>query len=350
MQSRRRWLWMLTAVAFAFCFSAIASQSQAFIESTDTEGQLPMNIGGVWLVVTHLEFAKPTPTPEVGAPTPAASPAAKAGAPAGPIRYFNVVNLLRVSHLPKDQAQALRAATKKYEEASVAKAKAIIAEQEKKSPPVQTESGEVQHEMKVLTPTVPPKYQPGEGDDVDVFLLDVAMPKSIQDEIDAAQKAEKPWVPTEKDLALLKLSWSTLKPSGRDEFSKIEWKVQSSDKFDDNFKADATTKDAKFVISGNQEMIPKPNVPKTNIVVYGIDDTKGGILSGKHTRAMMASAPFPIPIEMKGTFKMYKIADAEKVRGMSSLEKAAGAKAGGEKAAGEKASGDKAAPATKPKH
>ena len=42
MQSRRQWLWMLTAVTFAFCFSTMASQSQAFIESTDTEGRLPM--------------------------------------------------------------------------------------------------------------------------------------------------------------------------------------------------------------------------------------------------------------------------------------------------------------------
>jgi len=339
MQSRRQWLWMVTTVVFAFCFCAMAPQSQAFIESTDTDGELPTNISGVWLVVTHLEFAKPTPTPEPGQPTPAASPGAKAAGPAGPVRYFNVANLLRIAHLPKEKAQALRAATKKYEEASIAKAKAIVAEEEKKSPPTQSESGEVQHEMKVLTPTVPPKYQLGEGDDVDVYLLDVAFPKSIQDEIDAAQKAEKQWVPTEKDLALLKSSWNTLKPSGRDEFSKIEWKVQTSDKFDDNYKIDATTKDAKFVLSGNQEMIPKPNVPKTSIVVYGIADIKGATLSGKHTRAMMASAPFPIPIEMHGTFKMFKIADLPKGAAVTSTtskpsgEKGAAAKGGAEKPA-----------------
>jgi hypothetical protein len=291
-----------------------------------------MNIGGVWLVVTHLEFAKPTPTAAAGEPTPVATPAAKEAA-AAPVRSFNVVNLLRVVHLAKNEAQALHAAEKKREEASIAKAKTIIAEEQKKSPPVQTESGEVEGEMKILAPTVPPKYQPGDGDDVDVFLLDVAFPKSIQDAIDAAQHADKPWVPTDKDLALLKSSWNTLKPSGRDEFSKIEWKVQTSDKFDDNFKIDATTKDAKVVITGNQEMIPKPNVPKTNIVVFALEDLKGGVLSGKHTRAMMASAPFPIPIEMRGTFKMYKLVDAAKIRDIPPPEKAAGAKASSEKAA-----------------
>ncbi len=345
MKSRRRWLWMLTAVVLAFCCCALVSQSHAFLESTDTEGELPTNMGGVWLVVTHLEFPKPTPTGAIGAPTPAASPGPKGAAATAPVRYFNVVNMLRVSHLRKDEAQKMHAASKKLEQASVEKAKAIIAEEQKKSPPTQTETGEVQGEMKVLAPVVPAKYQPGEGDDVDVFLLDVAFPKPIQDSIDAAQKAEKQWVPTEKDLALLRSSWDTLKPSGRDEFSKIEWKVQTSDKFDDNLKMDPTTKDAKFAITGNQEMIPKPNVPKTNIIVYGVEEIKGDTLSGKHTRAMMASAPFPIPIEMRGTYKMYKLVDAAKIRATPTTQKPATDKAGGAKATSEKP-----APSKKPKH
>jgi hypothetical protein len=39
---------------------------------------------------------------------------------------------------------------------------------------------------------------------------------------------------------------------------------------------------------------------------------------------MMASAPFPLPIEMHGTFKMYKVADLPKVApGKAVPEKAA---------------------------
>ncbi len=123
-----------------------------------------------------------------------------------------------------------------------------------------------------------------------------------------------------EDLAQLKTGWSTLKPSGRDEYSKIEWKVYAADKFDDNFQSDPATKDSKFACSGNEEMIPKPNVPKTNIIVYGVDEMKGNVMSGKHTRAMMASVPFPLPIEMHGIFKMYKVADLPK----STPEKAEG--------------------------
>lgn len=311
MKTRRQWRWIMTAAVFAF--GIVASQSHAFVESTDTEGELPSNISGVWLLVTHLEFAKPTPTPEAGAtPTPEPSPGAAAAAP---IRYFNVVTLMRFVHLSKEAADKIRAADKKREEASVEKAKTMIAEELKKSPPVQTETGEVESDVKVVVPEVPVRRQPGDGDDVETYLLDVAYPKSIQDAIDKAQKAEKPWIPTDKDLAVLKSSWNDLKPSGRDEFSKIEWKITASDKFDDNLRLDATTRDAKFVITGNQEMIPKPNVPKTNIVVYGVEQVKGETLAGKHTRAMMASAPFPLPIEMRGTFKMYRVADLPKASG-----------------------------------
>jgi hypothetical protein len=58
-----------------------------------------------------------------------------------------------------------------------------------------------------------------------VQLLDVDLPQAIQDDITKANKAEKPWEPSEKDLATLKSSWKTLKPRAKSEYSRIEWKV-----------------------------------------------------------------------------------------------------------------------------
>jgi len=311
MEKRRR-EWRLVSIAALLALGMFQSRSYAFVESTETDGELPGNISGVWLLVSQMEFPKPTPTPAEGSspePTPVKSPGADAESP---LRYFNVVNLIRVVHFLKDEANAIRAADRKREEVSKEKAKAILAT-ESNVVPVETATGEVESGPKVLVPTVPASKQPGSGDDVDIFMLDVAFPKAMQAEIDKAHQAEKQWVPTEKDLAQLKTGWSTLKPSGRDEYSKIEWKVMAHDKFDDNFQIDPTTKDSKFAISGNEQMIPKPNVPKTNIIIYGADDIAGNVISGKHTRAIMASAPFPLPIEMHGTFKMYKVADLPKV-------------------------------------
>jgi hypothetical protein len=307
MKKRRKW--RLALVAALLAVGLLQSRSQAFVETTETEGELPSNISGVWLLVSQMEFPKPTATPAPDAtPAPATSP--KPGE-AG-LRYFNVVNLIRVVHFQKDEANARRAADQKMEAESVERAKAILAK-ESGSVPVETASGEVESGPKVLAPVVPERRKPGTGDDVDIYLLDVAFPKAMQDTIDKAQREEKAWVPKDKDLVQLKTGWSTLKPSGRDEISKIEWKVMSHDKYDDNLQSDETTKDAKFTISGNEEMLPKPNVPKTNIVIYGADEITGNLITGKHTRAMMASAPFPLPIEMKGTFRMYRVADLPKV-------------------------------------
>lgn len=321
MHDRRNWRRAVIAALLALALAP--TRAFGFVESTVTEGEIKTNLNGVWLVVSHLQFAKPTPTPSPGAA--AAKPAKAAGKE--PVRYYNVVNLVRIVHLPKPQAQAVRDADKKMEQASIDRAKAMIAEEQKKSIPVQTESGEVESEMKVVVPSVPLKRQPGDGDDVDMFLLDVAMPPEIDEPMQKAQKEEKPWTPARKDLALLKSSWSSLKPSGRDEISKIEWKVTAASKFDDQLQIDPTTKDAKFAITANQEMLPKPNVPKTNVLVFGARKISDDLIEGPHVRAMMASAPFPIPIEMKGSFKMYKVADLPKTGSEGAAEKPEAAKA-----------------------
>ena len=38
------------------------------------------------------------------------------------------------------------------------------------------------------------------------------------------------------------------------------------------------------------------------------------MIEGGHVRAIMTAAPFPIPIDMKGTFKMYRLTDMPKAR------------------------------------
>ncbi|HEY2386096.1 MAG TPA: hypothetical protein VGK30_03980 [Candidatus Binatia bacterium] len=309
MKKRRKW--RVVSVAALLAVGLFQSRSHAFVESTETDGELPSNISGVWLLVSQIEYPKATATPEPGS-TPAPAPAASPQPGAGIDRYFCVANLIRVVHFPKDEANAMRAADVKMEEASAEKAKAILAKEPAGSAPVQTATGDVEGGPKVLVPTVPERRKPGTGDDVDIFLLDVAFPKEMQAGIEKAQHENKIWAPSAKELAELKTGWSTLKPSGKDEISKIDWKVIAHDKYDDNFQMDPTTQNAKFAISGNEEMLPKPNVPKTNIIIYGADDIKPNMITGKHTRAMMATAPFPIPIEMKGTFRMYRVADLPK--------------------------------------
>ena len=343
--------WRRVIMAAALALALVPRTSFGFVESSWTEGEIPADLNGVWLVVSHLEFARPTPQPTPGAPQAAAEAESQAGAApegdaataavtvvpepgpspvaeastagepspaaaaAAPQRNYTVATLWKIIHLPKPEAQSVRDAEAKMEQASVEKAKALIAEEQKQqkqkqkqSIPLETEGGDVESGPKVLVPTIPPKRQPGDGDDVDIFLLDIEFPKTIQDSLEKAQKAEKPWEPSAKELALLKSSWGRLKPSKRDEYSKIEWKVLAADKFDEGLQMDPATKDAKFAITSDQQMIPKPNVPNKLILVFGAREIGGDLIEGGHVRAMMAAAPFPIPIEMKGSFKMYQVA------------------------------------------
>jgi hypothetical protein len=292
-------------VAALLTLSVAPSAGLAFVESTTTEGEITDSLSGVWLVVSRIEFQNPSP-----APTPAGK--TDAGAQDSQ-RYVNAPNILKIVHLPKSAAQIEREADAKRLQASVDRAKALIAEDAKRTIPMQTETGTVEGEAKVLVPTIPPIRMPGEGDDVDVFLLDVKLPKAIDESLQKAALTQSPWTPSAEDLKLLGASWNKLEktpPPG--EFSKVEWKVTAKEKFDEQMQNDPMMQGARVVITGNQEIIPGPGRPTQNIIVFAARDIGADKIEGKHVRAMMAGAPFPMPIEMKGNFTMYKVAEVPK--------------------------------------
>jgi hypothetical protein len=335
MDLRRTWRATVLAALAAVCL--VPAAALAFPESTETQGEIPIDLNGVWLVVHHLAVNPPGPTPTPGAePTPAETAAPKAQAEQ---RTFNVVNLFKILYLPKAEAQKVRDAKAKRQQASIDKANAVIASMHSETVPMQTEDGQVEGGPRVIVPVVPhpPGYDPKihEGDWVDVFMLDVDLPKSIDDAFQAAQRAEKPFVPTDKQLALLRSSWSKLAPKANGEFSRIEWKVIAKQYFDQGMQYDPNLLGAQFVISATEQMIPRAGQPDRNIVVYGFSDLDNKkVLGGGHARAMMATAPFPIPIEFHGTFKMYKVADLSPPTVESLLVKRHGAAKGAAKKEG----------------
>jgi len=302
--------------AIAICAMTLCQphRALAFPEETETQGEISDDLNGVWLVVHHLKFAKPTPK---ATPAAAALPAT---------RIFNVVNLFKITHLTKDAAENARGARTKQLEASVNKAKAQIAKAAAANPPAENEEGALEGGSRVIVPQIPrpPGYDPAihAGDKVTINLLDVNMPKSVDEPFLAAQKAEVAYEPSDKDLAVLRSSWQTLKRKKDTEYSRIEWKVVSPKFYDQGLKIDPKLQDTKFTITGTQSMVPRPSQPNRNIVVYGIRDDTDGVLSGTHSRAIMATAPFPIPIEMSGKVKMIKIADLPERQGGAPREKA----------------------------
>jgi hypothetical protein len=307
MKDRQIWRGLVATSVGALLLAIVtASAFAAFPQSTETSGEIPIDLNGTWFVVNRIEFPNAAPS---GVPSPGPTPAAS-------VRPFTVGYVFTITHVPTTEAQKLRDAEKAKKQEAVDKATKILAEELRKAgaQPKPAASGEVPVEPKVLSYGIPkaPDSVADQQDEVTVKLLDVDLPKDVQDSIDAANKANKSWDPSDKELATLKAAWKTLTPKAKTEYAKIDWKVMEHKYLDGGMLQDDKTKDAKFVISGDAQLISSPGQANRNIIIYGADNVSDRLIEGGHVRAIMTSAPFPIPIDMKGGFKMYRLTDVPK--------------------------------------
>ena len=300
---------LFATALMALSLALVPANGFAFPQSTETSGEITPDLSGAWLVVNRLEF--PRPTPEASP-----SPAAAASPAAASIRPFTVAYVFTIEHLATAEAQKLRDADTAKKQAAIDKANKILTQERLKAgaDPKPVASGEIPVEPKVLSYGIPraPDSVVDLHDEIAVHLLDVEIPKSIQEAIDKANKAEQIWNPTEKDLALLKSSWKTLKPRAKGEYSKIQWKVIQDKYLESGMLQDDKTKNAKFVISGDAALVAGPGQANRNIIIYGAEQVSERMIEGGHVRAIMTASPFPIPIDMKGSFKMYRLTDPPK--------------------------------------
>jgi hypothetical protein len=289
----------------------------AFPQSTETSGEITPDLNGTWFVVNRLEFPRATPEPGAS-PNPGPTPAVQGG-----IRPFTVGYLFTIKHMLTSEATKLRDAEKAQKQAALDKANKILAEELKKSGPPKAAEGETPVEPKAMSYGIPKAADSVVDlhDEIDVNLLDVDLPKSMQDEIDKANKEEKPWEPTDKDIATLKSSWKTLKPRAKSEYSRIQWKVVQDKYLDGGMLQDEKTKNAKFVISGDCSLVAQPGQANRSIIVYGADKVSDTVIEGGHVRAIMTASPFPIPIDMKGVFKMIRLTDVPKASAADAAKK-----------------------------
>ena len=310
MIDRQMWRALVAASLLAIPMTLAPSASFGFPQSTETSGEVVPNLTGTWFVVNRLEFPKDK-TEDGAAPKPTpATPDPKN------IRPYTVGYIFTIEHVPTSEAQKRRDADKAKKQEAVDKATKILAEEQRKAAadPKPAPSGELPVEPKVLTYGIPkaPESVVDQQDEISVKLLDVDLPKEMQSEIDTKNKAEEIWEPSAKELATLKSSWKSLKPRAKTEYSRIQWKVMENKYLDGGLLQDDKTKNAKFVISGDAALIASPGQANRNILIYGADKVSATEIEGGHVRAIMTAAPFPIPIDMKGSFKMYRLTDAPK--------------------------------------
>jgi len=143
---------VLLAAGLSFLLLAAlpCSVSAAFTEDARTEGEIPVDLNGVWLIASTLEF------------------------PNG--QYTTLAHIYHITHVPMKIAKALRAVPRPTPEAT-------------------------EDEGKILIPKAPRRRLL--GDDIDLMFLDVELPEPIASEVDKVNREKKALRPTADVIKLL---------------------------------------------------------------------------------------------------------------------------------------------------
>jgi hypothetical protein len=165
--------------------------------------------------------------------------------------------------------------------------------------------------------------------DVAFHILDVDLPKSIDDAYRAANRQPKAWEPTPDDIALLKKQWSKLPAQTKKDihrsdvaYGNVEVTISSPENYDAAFAGSIAPaiaeafKGSLFAFQIVEHYRPLPNPPGENVAqvmerkgVYIVQSIKDSVLEGKQFTGYVAAGPgVPIPITFVGPFRFYRLA------------------------------------------
>jgi len=163
--------------------------------------------------------------------------------------------------------------------------------------------------------------------DLSFNVLDVELPKSMDDAYRAGNRQPKAWEPRPEDIALLKKEWSKLPPQVNKDvhrsdvaYGNVEITIASPDKYDVFAAAGPGVGDAlngsKFAFQVIEHYRPLPNPPGENVAqvmerksVYIVQSINDSMLEGKQFTGYVAAGPgVPIPISFVGPFRFYRLA------------------------------------------
>lgn len=150
----------------------------------------------------------------------------------------------------------------------------------------------------------------------DVQVRFVQLPPSIAGPYDAATKERKSWTPTPHDLDVIAAEWDTLPEQDRG-FADLEIKLIGQDAFDDTVKGEDRLKDSTWIAQVTGNFRPGGGRPVREVSIFGANAKTDDGWSGNYMSVAVANAPFPVPIQLGGTFRMWKV-DTRPARGILS--------------------------------
>ena len=142
----------------------------------------------------------------------------------------------------------------------------------------------------------------------------VDLPPPLKEAFDKSNANATLWRPSADDLAKLASSWDSLQET-ESHVAHVKSDISGSDAFDDSIKNEPRSKDSKWVVRQRWDFDGRAGALNRQVMVYSVMDRTGQDYTGNFDSAMIASAPFPIPISFKGTFRLYRVGDESAPRG-----------------------------------
>jgi len=137
----------------------------------------------------------------------------------------------------------------------------------------------------------------------------VGLPAALQHAVEQANEAQKAWKPVPEDLAAIAAGWDAL-PVQDPKIATVATELIGRDAFDGDMKTEATSKDSLFLVRQAEAFLPAAAPTLRQVNIYAPTATTPTGYTGNFTLAVVAAAPFPIPITLNGTTELFRLETA----------------------------------------
>jgi hypothetical protein len=143
---------------------------------------------------------------------------------------------------------------------------------------------------------------------LELHLHQVELPDDLKARREQAAAAGESWHPTPDDLAIVTGRWAGLAPIPSD-LDHVENELFGADAFTDELKHDEETRDSDAAIV-TKEFFSGAQPVKSTIAIYGVRERSPAEFAGTFVSTSIATAPFPLPITLRGAFRAYRLGPA----------------------------------------
>lgn len=141
---------------------------------------------------------------------------------------------------------------------------------------------------------------------LDLKELYVVLPKPLQDALDQANGTQQGWKPSAADIDRLNADWDNLQVLDS-RYAASHHEIAGPDGLPEEVKKEERSKDAILMIRQRHDASPRAVPLIRQVQVWSATKKEGGGYTGNFDGASLAAVPFPVPIQFKGTFKLYPV-------------------------------------------